>query len=143
MAATLILGPTCVAILSILKTSPAVTMHVPAGNITDQLASPPDFPAIVVEHTGEQAFNTMGLSPRAFGSEARPSVRILSQWRGDSEINAISAAVRGVLDGQRIDLPPYGRPILTFETASPIMKTTVGLVVTREQVAEFDLEAHE
>lgn len=152
MAATLVLGPACTMVLSALQGTAGVLTALqfagaftdPASRIVDQMPAIPKYPIVLVESVGEQPFNTLGSpAPSSLGSSARPAVRVISQYRSDAELNAIMSAVRACLDGLKITVGPYGPQLLTWENASPIFKTAPGLIVTREQVSEFDLTVHE
>lgn len=144
MPAALIIGPVASAVLAALQAAVTVTAQVPADRIVDEVPSRPTYPLIVVEDAGEDPFNTLGApDAAAFGSTARVGVRVLSQYRGDTEIHAIQSAVRGALDGLSITVPGFPTDVLTFDTASPVFKATANLIVTREQVAIYALTVHQ
>jgi hypothetical protein len=139
-------GPTCAAILAALKASTAVTALVPASRIVDEMpsSSAAVYPLILVETHGELPFNTLGAPvATAFGSSVMIGVRPISQYRGDQQINDITSAVRGALDGLAITIAPHARAMLTFEGTAAIFKATVGGITTREQVSEYDLTVHQ
>lgn len=144
MPATLVGGALSAAVLSALQADATVTALVPVSRIVDEVPQRPVYPAIVVESGGETPFNTIGApDANAFGSIARVGVRVLSQYRGDDEIGDVASAVRGALDGLLLTVGGFPRSMLTFESASPVFKTPVNLVVTREQVSEYALTVHQ
>jgi hypothetical protein len=146
MPATAITGPVCAAILTALRGATAITAVVPVTRITDEAPSssvPFSAPLILVESHGEQPFNTLGAASEAFGSSVMVGVRVISQQRADTEINSLTASIRGVLDGLVMVVPPFIKDVLTYEGTAPIFKTSVGGIPTREQVSEFDLTVHQ
>lgn len=144
MPATLVGGALSTAVLSALQAAAAVTALVPSARIVDETPVRPVYPFLLVESSGETPFNTLGApSAEAFGSLARISVRVVSQYRGDSEIQGIAAAVRGALDGAAFTLAGFPEALLTWESTSPILRTAVNLTVTREQVSEYALTVHQ
>lgn len=144
MPASLIGGALGAAVLAALQAAAAVTALVPSGRIVDEPPVRPTYPFIVVEAMGEAPFNTLGApDANAFGSLARVGVRVVSQYRGDSELQAIASAVRGVLDGLTLTVGGFPAALLTWENTSPLLKSAVNLVVTREQVSEYALTVHQ
>ena len=144
MPALLVIGPLATAVLTALRAAATVTAQVPSDRIVDEVPARPLYPLIVVEDAGEDPFNTLGApDAAAFGSTARVGVRVVSQSRSDAEIHAVHSAVRGVLDGLAVSVPGFPSDLLTFDTASPVFKATVNLIVTREQVATYALTVHQ
>ena len=145
MAATLAAGPVATVVLAALQGASAVTSLVPAGRITDWIPTTGVvYPLILIESSGEQAFNTLGApADSAFGSSVHVGVRVISQYRGDAEVNNVQSAIRGVLDGLAITVSPFTRDRLTLDSTGPMLVATVGGVTTREQVAEYEVTVHQ
>lgn len=144
MAATLVAGPVSDAVLALLRGSAALTAIVPSDRITDELPPRPVYPTVLVEAHGEADFNTLGApDDRAFGSTPSIGVRVLSQYRSDSEVHTVASLIRGVLDGASITVAGFPAALLQFQTTAPIFKAAVNLVTTREQVAMYDVTVHQ
>jgi hypothetical protein len=105
MASTLALGPVHAAILARLRASVALLAVVPLARITDQPASTTAMPYVLVEMGDETPFNTMGgtVDSPKFGGVVGVRVRVVSQFRGDSEAALILDLVKSELDGPRPD----------------------------------------
>ena len=143
MAATLVAGPLSAAVLVLLRGAASLTALVPSDRMTDEMPVRPEYPMILVEAHGESAFDTLGApDDRAFGSMPSVGVRVLSQYRSDSEIHAIASEIRGVLDGATVTVGTFPPTLLQFQQTAPIFKAAVNLVTTREQVAMYDVTVH-
>lgn len=143
MPPTLIAGSVSTAVLAQLQASAAVTALVPAARIVDELPPRPLYPSVLVEGHGELPFNTIGAeSDASFGSIATVGVRVLSQYRSDTEIHQIAAAIRGALDGTVVSLSGGPATHVLFDSAAPVFKTEANLVTTREQVVLYTVTAH-
>lgn len=143
MASTLALGPVHAAILAKLKATPALTAIVPAERITDQPTSTM-MPYVAVEAADETSFNTMGgtVDHPKWGGVASVRVRSVSQYRGDSEVLALTNIVKVALDGQPLTVASYPTAIVAF-TRGDLLKDTINNIVTREFVASFTVTAHQ
>lgn len=144
MASTLALGPVHAAILAKLKATPALTAIVPVARITDQPAAGIVMPYVLVEAGDETPFNTMGGTPDhlKWGGEAMVRVRVVSQFRGDSEVLMIMNVIKVALDGQPLTVDGYQTAIVAFQRVDPL-KDTVNNIVTRELVGTFVVTAHQ
>jgi hypothetical protein len=144
MASTLALGPVHAAILARLRASAALLAVVPVARITDQPAATTMMPYVLVEMGDETPFNTMGgtVDSPKFGGVVGVRVRVVSQFRGDSEAALILDLVKSELDGRDLTVAGYPTAIVAFERAD-LLKDTVGSVVTRELVGTFSVTAHQ
>lgn len=144
MASTLALGPVHAAILAKLKATPALTAIVPVARITDQPAAGTVMPYVLVEAGDETPFNTMGGTPDhpKWGGEATVRIRVVSQFRGDSEVLLIMNIIKGALDGQPLTVSAYPTAIVAFQRVD-LLKDTVNNIVTRELVGTFVVTAHQ
>lgn len=139
----LISGALSVAVLARLRAASSVTALVPAARIVDEPEPRPARPFVVVESAGEVPFNTLGApDDAAFGSDARIAVRVVSEYRGDAEVQAIASAVRGALDGAVLALGTFPEAMLTWESTGPMLRSMAS-VLTREQVSEFSVTVHQ
>lgn len=137
-------GPVSEAALNLLRAYIPLTTLVPVERITDDAGARPTPPYILVESVSEVPYNTMGprTSPK-FGSSVRFTVRAVSQYRGDAEVNNLGEAIRGGLDGEKATVAGWpGKPLMTWEAAT-MLKTTVNGVVTRELVMDFNVVVHQ
>lgn len=143
MSVGCLLGPVGAIVLDVLRSEPIVSTSV-SGRIFDNTPQPPTWPYIRVESAEETSLNTMGGNTQpSRGSEVTVRIRVCSQFRGESEVNDICSKVRDVLDGHREAIAGYGgRPIFEYKRTAPL-QDSVGAVVTREWIMEFDLAAHQ
>lgn len=142
MASTLALGPVHAAILAKLKATAGLTAIVPAERVTDQPGT--TMPYVLVESADETPFNTMGgtVDLPKWGGVATVRVRVVSQFRGDSQVSLILSLIKGALDGQPLTVTDYPTAIVAFERAD-MLKDTVNNIVTRELVGTFSVTAHQ
>lgn len=112
---------------------------VPQGTPRDQL-----YPYVRVGgNSSERAYNTLGTEDALkYGSIARVPIRAVSQERGSQEVYRVMSAVKARLDGRKLTFGSYGPAIVTCESAV-LLQDTVGGVVTRELVADFDVTVHQ
>lgn len=143
MASTLALGPVHAAILAKLKAAPALLAVVPVTRITDQPTGL-TMPYVLVEAGDETPFNTMGgtVDLPKWGGVVSVRVRIVSQFRGDSEAMLILNLAKMELDGRDLVVDGYPTAIVAFERAD-MLKDTVASVITRELVGTFSVTAHQ
>jgi hypothetical protein len=142
MSSGLALSVVAPPILAALQAHAGLTALVPALRIVDEVPARPTMPYVLVESGSEQPFNTLGAVDGSWGSESRVVVRVVSQYRGDLEVNAVMSQVRAALDGYKFTPTGYLPAIVIFETAQ-LLKDTIAGVVTRELVAEFSVEVHQ
>lgn len=143
MPSALGLHSVCAALLAVLQASTTLTALVPASRITDEVSPRPIYPYILIEGSGESPFNTMGpASAPKWGGFARVHVRVVSQYRGDAEAQSILSVIRSVLDGQPLTVTGFPTALVSFENATLLKDTVVG-VVTRELVGEFQVIVHQ
>lgn len=139
MASTSALGPAAAAILGVLQGHAPLLAVVPVDRIVDEIPPRPVFPYVLVEADLELPVNTMG-PPTAlkFGSDVKVGVRIVSQYRGDSEATSILNVCKAALDCQPVTVAGYVGTRAEFESAT-MVKGTISGVVTRELVATFSV----
>lgn len=142
MASTLALAPVHAAVLAKLQATAALTAVVPAARITDQPAGV-TMPYVLVEGVDETPFNTMGdANLSKWGGVATLHVRVVSNYRGDAEVNATLSLVKAALDGLPLIVAGYPTAIVEFVRAD-LLKDTINNVVTRELVGTFRITAHQ
>jgi hypothetical protein len=114
----------------------------PAARITDQPSST-TVPYVLVEGADETPFNTMGEAtlPK-WGGLVGLRVRVVSNYRGDAEVNTILSLVKAALDGLPLIVAGYPTAIVEFVRAD-LLKDTINNVVTRELVGTFRITAHQ
>lgn len=148
MIAPSVLGPAVESMLATLLTDGDVNTKVLSASgevrIYDHTPPRPVFPYLRVESAGELSLNTMGPRTAAkWGSTATVRVRVVSQFRGEREISALSSAVRNAVDGQRITIEGFaGRPRWEYFRTIPL-EDSVNAIVTREWLMEFELCVHQ
>lgn len=142
MASTLALGPVHAAVLDKLKNTAALTAVVPVARVTDQPTGN-TMPYVLVEGADETPFNTMGgaLLPK-WGGVVSVRVRVVSQYRGDKEVNDILSLAKEALDGQPLTVVGYPTAIVEFARVD-LLKDTINNIVTRELVGTFTVTAHQ
>jgi len=138
-----LLGPCVRTVETVLKEDGVVNGLV-GGRVNDDTVQRPTYPYIRVESAEELSLNTMGARTQPkFGSEATVRIRVCSQYRGEREVNDICAAVMDALDGHRQEIEGFaGRPYFHFARTTPL-QDSVGAVITREWLMEFDIVAHQ
>lgn len=142
MASGLSLGPVHAAILAKLKATPALVAIVPVARVTDQPGT--TMPYVLVEAADETPFNTMGgtVDHPKWGGVATVRIRVVSQFRGDSEVLLIMNVIKSALDGQPLTVADYPTAIVTWRRVD-LLKDTINSIVTRELVATFEVTAHQ
>ena len=143
MASTLVLAVVAPAIQAALLAASGVTALV-STRIYDDVQQRPVYPFVLVESGGEAPFNTLGPSSGLkWGGIARVDVRVVSQFRGESEGLAILSAIKQALDGTLLTVTGYGRTTVTAEPLVPVGVSDVAGVKTREWVLPFSVTAHQ
>jgi hypothetical protein len=151
MPATAAAGPVSEAILAKLKATSALVTRLTGATGIRIWDEPPagtlranDYPYALVEGGGEVPFGrTFGpASAPKFGSEAHVIVRLVSQYRGDAQVNELFGYVVGALHEQALIVTGYPTVCVEFQT-STLLKDTINGVVTRELVAAFDVSVHQ
>ncbi len=141
MASTSVIGPVCAAALTRLKADTSLTAEVPAARIVDDMPARPVYPFVLVESAGERSVDTMGAVASAkWGSDMTLRTRIISQYRGESEVATILSLVKASLDGATLTVSGYPSVSCDFATTTTLRDTVAG-VVTRELVADFTVIA--
>lgn len=120
-----------------LQAYPSLTAIVPSDRIVNYVPQRPVFPYVYVQSAGERPFNTIGM----YGSVAGLVIRMMSQYRGDDEVESILGEVKGCLDGQPLTVAGYPSVKVVFQNITPL--TDFSTVDTREWVAEFDVRVHQ
>jgi hypothetical protein len=138
------LGPASAAIKDLLVASSALSAEVTSSDgeirIYDHTPPRPVFPYVRVEGSGDEAVNTMGPSGVArLGSLSTVRARVCSQSRSEHQVATVAGLVRSAADRQRIAVSGFaGRPVVEYTRTIPI-EDSVGAVVTREWLVEFEL----
>lgn len=139
MASTSAISPVSSAALAKLKADAGVLARIPADRILDDATSRTVMPYLLVETSGERSLNTMGAASQPkWGSVAGLRVRIVSQYRGLSDIGDTLTAVKTCLDGQPLTVTDYPSVSVDFMTATLLTDPLTG-VTTRELIADFDV----
>jgi hypothetical protein len=138
------LGPASVALKNLCLASAALSAEVvsPDGEIRiyDHTPPRPVFPYVRIEGAGDEAVNTMGPAAVAkLGSLATVRARVCSQSRSEQQVSTVASLVRTAADRKRVSVPGFtGRPIVEYTRTIPL-EDSVGAVVTREWLVEFEL----
>jgi hypothetical protein len=77
-----------------------------------------------------------------WGGVASIRVRVVSQYRGESEVRQIMSLIKARRDGQPLTVTGYPTAIVQFQQAT-LLTDTISGIVTRELVADFDVTAHQ
>lgn len=143
MASALVL-PLVFAPIQAALTADATLQGLVGTRVYDNVPQTLTYPYVMLESGGESPFNTLGPAEGAkWGGSSRVDVRVVSQYRGETQGLTIASRIRAVLDGLRLDVSGYGRPMVTFETLVPIGLADVAGVKTREWVLQFAVTAHQ